>query len=117
MSERSEFHFQGKKYPTTPINPPQPTVWEPKPAPNSRAGMPHLRPGHKEREHEAKHQSRNTDTKSRHQGTAGVEPLLGEPRPDHLGEAVEGHHGGRQTRALVGVEGAADALGEENRAQ
>src|SRR5690554_2618258 len=27
MSERSEFHFQGKKYPTTPINPPQPKAW------------------------------------------------------------------------------------------
>src|SRR5690606_41962510 len=26
MSERSEFHFQGKKYPTTPINPPQPAA-------------------------------------------------------------------------------------------
>src|SRR5690606_3154447 len=83
----------------------------------SRPRMPYLRPGHKEREHQAKHQSRDTDTKSGHKRTATIEPLLGQPRPDHLGEAVEGHHGGRQTRALVGMKGAADALGEKNSAQ
>src|SRR5690554_2804877 len=61
----------------------------------SRPRMPYLRPGHKEREHEAKHQSRDTDTKSRNQGTAGVEPLLGEPWSHHLGETVQSHHGCR----------------------
>src|SRR5690554_2618257 len=51
-----------------------------KPGATPRRRWPYLRPGHKEREHQAKHKSRDTKTKSGNQRTAGVEPWLGPQR-------------------------------------
>ena len=75
--------------------------------------MPCFRFGNEEREQQAEGQGCYADAEGGDEGSAAFQPLFGEPGADHLGEAVEGDHRGGESGPLVGVQGTADALGEQ----
>src|SRR5690554_3043664 len=97
--------------------PPRSIPHNPPSGAKSRPRMPRVSTRHKERKQKPKRQRRHSNTEGRPKGSARIQPLFGEPRPDHLGETVKGHHRGRQPGPLMRMQRPSDTLSQQHRTQ